>query len=267
MRHALRLYGRYLGISLRAQMQYRASFIMMTVGHLLTTGAEFAAVWALFARFGQIKGWTLPEAALFYGMINIAFALAEGWARGFDLFAGIVRSGAFDRLLLRPISTLVQIAGSELQLMRLGRLLQGLVVLLWSSMTLEIAWTLPKVALLIVAVLGGACLFAGLFVVQATICFWTVESIEIMNTVTYGGVEAAQFPVTIYRQGFRKFFTYGVPLAAVTYFPATAILGRQDPLGSSRLFQYLSPVIGVAFLLLATQVWRIGVRHYRSTGS
>ena len=267
MGDSLRLYFRYLGISIRSQMQYRASFIMLSIGDFVTTAAEFAAIWALFERFGQIKGWTLPEAALFYGMINMAFAVSESWARGFDSFAGTVRSGDFDRMLLRPRGTILQIAGTELQLFRIGRLTQGLAVLVWSSLALDVGWTLPRIALVVAAVLGGACLFSGLFIIQATICFWTTESLELMNVMTYGGGEAAQFPLTIYHEWFRRFFTYAVPLATVTYYPAIAIPGRADPLGTSRLFQYLSPLVGVLFLLAATRVWRVGVRHYHSTGS
>ena len=267
MAGALKLYLRYAGISIRAQMQYRASFIMISVGHFVVQGGEFLALWALFDRFKSLRGWSLPEVALFYGMISVAFAIADAAARGFDSFARMVRSGEFDRVLLRPRSTALQIVGREMQLVRVGRLAQGLVVLAWSGSALDIAWTSPKIGLTVAAVLGGTCLFAGLFVVQATVCFWTIESLEIMNTMTYGGVETAQFPLTVYRDWFRKFFTYAVPLACVTYFPALAILGRTDPLGSSVTFQYLAPLIGVVFLVVALQIWRFGVRHYRSTGS
>ena len=267
MGNAIRLYGRYLAISIRGQMQYRTSFIMSSLGYFLMNGAEFLALWALFDRFGSLRGWSLAEVALLYGMINISFALAEAVARGFDSFAGMVRSGEFDRVLLRPRSTALQVAGREVQLFRVGRMSQGLVVLIWSGTASGISWTVPKVALTVAAVLGGACLFSGLFVLQATMCFWTTESLEVMNTMTYGGVETAQCPLTIYRDWFRKFFTYAVPLASVTYFPALAILRRTDPLGSSVTFQHSAPLIGVVFLLVALQVWRIGVRHYRSTGS
>jgi ABC-2 type transport system permease protein len=58
-----------------------------------------------------------------------------------------------------------------------------------------------------------------------------------------------------------------VPLACVSYFPVLALLGRRDPLGSGQTFQWLAPGIGILFLIVALQVWRIGVRHYRSTGS
>jgi ABC-2 type transport system permease protein len=142
-----------------------------------------------------------------------------------------------------------------------------IIVLAWSAASLGVVWTVPRILLLLEAIAGGACLFVGLFVLQATMCFWSTESLEIMNTVTYGGVETAQYPITIYRDGFRKFFTYMVPLAAFSSYPALAILGRQDPLGSTQLFQVLAPLIGVAFLMVTLQVWRIGERHYRSTGS
>jgi len=263
----LKLYGRYLGASLRAQMQYRASFIMLALGQFAITAAEFLSLVALFARFGNLNGWTLPEVGLFYGMISCAFALAEGLARGFDDFGRTIRRGDFDRLLLRPRSTLLQVAGQELQLLRLGRLSQALIALVWSAARLGIVWTLPKAALLIAAIVGGVCLFYGLFVLQATLCFWTVQSLEVMNTLTYGGVETAQFPVTVYRAWFRNLFIYVIPLACVTYFPALAILSRPDPLGSPKWFQWLAPLVGVVFVALATQVWHFGVRRYRSTGS
>jgi ABC-2 type transport system permease protein len=263
----LTLYLRLLGVSVRSQLQYRASFIMLALGQFLSTGGEFLAIWALFERFGSLKGWRLAEIALFYGIISIAFAIADAAGRGFDLFANMVRSGEFDRVLLRPRSTALQVAARELQIMRIGRFSQGLVVLVWAAGALGIVWTVPRIMLLLWAVIGGACLFVGLFVLQATMCFWTTESLEIMNTVTYGGVETAQYPITVYRDWFRTFFTFGVPLAALSYFPAVGILGRPDVLGTPFWFQCLAPGIGVLFLVLSLQVWKIGVRHYHSTGS
>lgn len=268
MVNALRLYVRYASISIRSQMQYRASFVMLTFGHFVITGIEILAIWALFARFKSLRGWHLAEVALLYGLVHVAFALAEGVGRGFDLFPGTVRTGEFDRLLLRPVSTAFQVAAREIQLMRVGRLAQGLVVLLWAARALEVHWSVDRVALAGFTVLGGACLFVGLFVIQATLAFWTTESLEAMNTVTYGGVETSQLPLSIYRPWFRRFFTFVVPLACVSYFPALAILGRDDVhLGSPAWFRWSAPVVGVLFLVMALQVWRFGVRHYRSTGS
>lgn len=262
-----RLYRRYVGLSLRGQMQYRASFVLQTVSQFAITSAEFLMVWALFDRFGSLRGWQFAEVALIYGLANTSFGLAEAFGRGFDVFHRRVVSGDFDRLLLRPRSTVLQVAAEELQLMRLGRIAQGLLVLGWAVSSLNGPWTVARVALLLAALVGGACLFVGLFVAQATLAFWTVQSLEIVNTVTYGGVETAQYPLSVYRPGFRRFFTYVVPLATVSYLPALGLLERPDPLGSPPWLPWVAPLVGVAFLLLTLRLWRLGVRHYRSTGS
>ena len=267
MSNALRLYMHYLSQSIRSQMQYRTSFIMLSFGQFLATGIEFLAIASLFARFKHIQGWNLPEVAFLYGLINISFSFADAASRGFDIFSTMVKSGDFDRLLLRPRSTALQLAGHELTLRRVGRLIQGLAVFSWASYTLDISWSAPKIYLVLIAIFGGACLFIGLMVIQATIAFWTTESLELMNTLTYGGVETAQYPLPIYRTYFRKFFTYIVPLACVNYLPALAILERGDPLGFPIALQWCAPLICVIFLVVALQIWKIGVRHYRSPGS
>ena len=265
--NSLQLYGHYLGISVRGQMQYRVSFAMLSLGHFVFTGIEFVGILVLFERFGSLQGWSLPEVAFLYGLVNIAFSISDAATRGFDMFGTMVKSGDFDRLLLRPRSTALQLVGQELTLRRVGRFAQGFLVLVWASASLDLSWSPVAVVLFVAAIAGGAALFAGLIVLQATLAFWTTETLEIMNAVTYGGVETTQYPLSIYEPWFRKVFTYVVPLGCVSYFPALAIMGRPDPLGSSLLFQYLSPLVGIGFLVVALQVWKVGVRHYRSTGS
>ena len=267
MEGRLRLYFRYVAISAKSQMEYRASFLMLSFGQFLVTCIEFASIWLLFQRFGGISGWTLPEVALFYGMINTAFAFADAAARGFDLFGPMIRSGDFDRLLLRPRSTVLQVAGTELTLRRVGRLAQGLIVLTWACTSPDIAWTAGKAALLLGAIVGGICLFVGIIVLQATAAFWTTETLEMFNTLSYGGVQTGQYPLSIYARWLQRFFTFVVPLAAISYFPGIAILGKADPLGSPIFLRYLAPLLGPVFLALSTQAWKLGVRHYQSTGS
>ena len=267
MLNSIALYFCYIGVSVRGQMQYRASFLMQTVGQFMVGVIDFVAIWALFDRFGNLAGWKLAEVALFYGVINTAYAINDCLSRGFDSFANMVKSGDFDRLLLRPRSTALQLVGQELTLRRAGRLLQGLLVLLWAGHALDIDWSLGRVILTVVTILGGACLFYGLVVLQATLAFWTVESLEMMNAVTYGGRETAMYPLTIYRSWFRRFFTFIIPLACINYFPTLAILDRSDPLGTGIMFQCAAPLLGIVFLIVALRIWRFGVRHYRSTGS
>ena len=268
MGDSIALYFRLLAVSVRGQMQYRASFILMSIGQFFTTGVEALGVWALFDRFGNLTPWTLEQVALFYGTVNVAFAFTDSLARGFDVFgARFVKTGNFDRLLLRPRSSVLQIAGYEMTLHRVGRLAQGLIVMGWAIANLEVDWTAGRVALLLFSLLSTYVFFYGITILQATFSFWATESLEMFNTLTYGGVETASYPMAIYREGFRRFFTYFVPLGCVTYFPLVGVLGAEDPLGSTPLQQAMAPFAGFAFFGVSLVIWRFGVRHYTSTGS
>ncbi len=263
----LKLYTRYIGISIQAQMEYRLSFLMQTLAHFLMSAFEFVCIWALFQRFDNIQGWSFYEIAVFYGTISIAFSINDTMTKGFDKFGELIRAGEFDRYLLRPRNTILQILGYEFTMKRVGRFSQGLAVLLIGATHLHVTWTFWKILVLLWAIFGGVCLFMGLIIIQAAIAFWTTESLEIMNILTYGGVETAQFPMTIYLPWFRKFFTFVVPLACVNYFPVLLILEKPDPLGSSMIFQAIAPATGLIFLLFSFLFWNLGTRYYASTGS
>ena len=139
-------------------------------------------------------------------------------------------------------------------------------MLAWAVMNPDIAWTFLKVLLAAFTVLCGACFFLGLFVILGTLTFWTTETLEIMSALTIGGIETSKYPLSIYRDWFRKFFTMVVPMGSATYFHV-AILERTDPLGTLVTFQWFAPIFGLIFFILTLQLWQIGVRHYRSTGS
>jgi ABC-2 type transport system permease protein len=265
--HAIRLYGRYASISLRAQMEYRASFAMQAAGQFLVTGIEFLGMWALFSRFGHIRGWTLGEVAFFYGLISITWSMADALSRGFDVFGSTVKSGDFDRLLLRPRSTVLQLFGYELTLRRAGRFAQGVAVLVFAIATLEIDWSVARIVLFALTVTGGVCLFIGLLILEATSAFWTTESLEVWNAFTYGGVTMSQYPLEIYRPWFRRFFLFAIPIGCINYLPGVAILGRPDPLGTPVVLQWMAPLAGPIFLWICLRVWAFGVRRYQSTGS
>lgn len=262
------LFFRLMSASLRGQARYPASTLLLTLSQFLVTGIEVIAVWALFQRFGDVQGWRIGEVALFYGLVNVMFAIADALGRGFDILGTeFLRTGAFDRLLLRPRPLALQLMGHDVRISRLGRLLQGLGVIVFATVHTGIVWTPASLLLLVFAVAGGVALFLGILVLQGTLSFWTVESLEVANVFTYGGVEAGRYPMALYARWFRLMLTFVVPLACVTYYPALAILGRADPLGSPAWSGWASPLAGFVFLGVSFAVWRVGVRHYASSGS
>jgi ABC-2 type transport system permease protein len=262
------LYARYALASIRAQLAYPVSFAMLTLGAFLATIIEFVGVWALFRRFGHLGGWQLGEVALFYGLVAMTFAIADAITRGFDIFGDVfVKTGGFDRLLLRPRSPALQLLGYELRMTRIGRFSQGMLVFAIGLGATHIHWSPFAPLELAFAVAGGVALFSGLFVMQATLAFWTVESLEVANVLTYGGEAAAQYPLNVYASWFRDFLIWGVPLGCVSYLPMLAAMRRPDPLGSPAWIGPLAPLAGFAFLGAALFIWRFGIRRYTSTGS
>jgi ABC-2 type transport system permease protein len=130
-----------------------------------------------------------------------------------------------------------------------------------------IDWTWQSWAILSFAVAGGVALFSGILVLQATLAFWTVESLEVVNALTYGGVKAGQYPLDIYTRWFRDFLTFVVPLGCVSYFPVAAVLGHANRTDAPDWLLPLTPMVGFLFLAGSLWVWRFGVRRYTSTGS
>lgn len=264
MARNLFLYFKLLAVSIRMQMQHRASFFMLTLALFLSTFVDILAIWVLFDRFHMIEGWVFQEVALLYGIMNISFSIADTCGRGFDTFTHTLKNGDFDRVLLRPLGSLFQIAVREVHLMKIGRMLQGLCILIYAFSSLGFSFISLNTLVIFLAIIGTSALFYSLLILQATLCFWTTESLEIMNIVTYGGLESGQYPMSIYKPGFRFFFTFIIPLACVAYYPL-AILLRHEIFPT--WFALIFPLMGILFLLLSFKIWQIGVRHYHSTGS
>ena len=116
-------------------------------------------------------------------------------------------------------------------------------------------------------VASGSVIFMALFLLGATMCFWTVETSELTNIVTDGGREMLSYPISIYHPALRGFFLFVVPLAFGSYVPACYILGRPLPFGLPVELAFAAPLLALAFALATGIVWRFGIRHYQSTGS
>ncbi len=261
------LYGRLVTAQVRSQLQYRASFALQVLGQFLASFVGFIAVLLLFHRFETLAGWSRAEVAFLYGLGGLAFGLSDLVAGGFDRLSIAIQTGTFDRVLTRPVGSFAQVLASDFQIRRLGRILQGAVVLGLALAWLDVAWSPLKLLVLLSAVVSGVVIFGAIWVIGAAITFWTVQTSEVTNVFTYGGEELVSYPLSVYGDGLRRFFTVVVPLAFVTYLPALYILDRPDPLGLPPALQFCSPLVAAAFFLVARGAWALGVRHYQSTGS
>jgi len=260
----MKLYFKYVVILLKSQMEYRTSFILLSIGQFFVPFSIFIAMYFLFQRFDQLGDWSLYEVALCFAIIHISFSLSECFARGFDAFASSVVRGDFDRILVRPRSTIIQVLGSKFEFTRIGRFSQSIVVLVIAITHLDINWDIIKITTLLFMILSGIIIFTGVYMLGATLCFWTIEGIEAINILTDGGREISQYPLVIYKDWVRIFFTFVIPFGTVNYLPLMSILGKTD--GNAYLHMMI-PLLGMSFIIPCYFIWQFGVKHYKSTGS
>ena len=261
---------RYMWHSLRmlmkSAMQYRSSLLMQVIAQIVLTGGELLAVTVLLSRFRVVGHWSAMEIMFFFGVMQSSFALTELFGRGIAAFSGFVGRGEFDSLLLRPRPLLLQVLCSQLDPRRVGSFAVGVTAIVIAAVQLDVTWTAGKVLLMAEVVLCSMLLTLGLFLIEATMCFFSVKSIEMVNVLTYGGRSTCQYPVDIFPKPLEVLFTYVAPFALCMHWPVSVVLGR--PMVDMAMgWFYVTPLAGALFFAHMTRVWYWGVKRYRSTGT
>lgn len=270
MAEAVRIYGRLAAARVRADWQYRTSFVLFTLGQALITVLDFVTIAVIFGRVDVIEGWSLSEVAFLYGVSGTAFGLADCFVSAVERCSQRIKDGTFDRLLIRPLGPLLQLSAEEFAFRRFGKLAQAVTVLGVAIGALGgVEWTLGRIVMVPVMVVSGFAIFGSIFVITSSLAFWTVDTQEFANAFTYGGNFMTQYPLGIFAPWMRRLAML-TGVAFVNYVPALYVLGRDggyERFGLPRGAVFLSPVVSVVAALVAVSVWRVAIRHYRSTGS
>lgn len=243
-------------------MQYKVSFLLTALGRFLVAFNGVLAIFFLFSGFTDIKGYTYGEVLLCFSLIQLSFYLSEMVGCGFAAFSGCVKRGEFDRMLVRPRSLILQVMSSRFDLGRGGMILSALIMLAMGISECTIEWNAARILTVFLMVIGGTFLFVGLFMVGATICFFSIEDSGAINVLTYGAKEHGKYPIDVYGKGITRFCTYIIPYTLVQYYPLQYVLGR------TQNWWYMFCPFGVVFFLAVCYgFWRFGVSRYASAGS
>lgn len=259
---SFRLYLHYISMNIRSMMQYKTSFFLAALGQFLISFNVFLGVFFMFQRFETVEGFTYSEVLLCFSSFLLEFSLAEMFARGFDTFSGTVRSGEFDRILVRPQNEILQVLGSKFELTRIGKIVQAVVLFFYGVANSTVRWSFSKIITVVFMLVGGTAVFSALFLIYAAFCFFTLEGLEFMNVFTDGAREFGKYPIGIYGKKMLLFTTFLIPYALIQYYPLLYLLGRRQ----SVLYMFL-PLLACLFLVPAFLLWKFGVRHYKSSGS
>lgn len=261
------IYRQLIGARLRAQFQYRTSLALDVVGAFATGFIDFIAILVLFDHFLSMGGFTIGEVAFLFAITTITFALVDMVIGQLDDLPRMIRSGTLDTFLTRPLGSLFQVASSDFSFRRIGRVVQGLVVLGYALSRVPIQWDAGRIVMMPVMIASGAAIFGGVWVAVVCISFWFVDAREVANAFTYGGNFFTQFPLSIFDSWLRRLLGFVIPMAFVVYFPTLYILDKPDPLGLPHVLRFISPLVALGVVMVSRTMWGVAVRHYRSTGS
>lgn len=262
-----KLYLLLAGAYVRSRLQYRLSFGLMCVAIVTGEACLIGLIGVLIAKFRTVNGWALPEIMFLYSLGTLAFALMKILGNQLDDFDRYVVRGDLDAVLIKPVPPLFYILASRVELHHTTRLLTSIVVLLVAFHLTEIRLTIGSGLFTIITVVSGSLIMFAFMLLSAAVALLTTKSGKLTDILTTANKEAATFPISIYPLAVRLFLTFILPVAFVTYYPALNLLGKDQFLGMPKSFQFGAPVAAVALLLCCHALWRIGMRHYHSTGS
>ena len=256
-----RLYRKHVKLHMLSALEYRGWWVMF-IQVVVIVISEPIAIILMFNRFGNIGQWTMERVLLIYALAITSYGLADSFFRGITYFPSQVRSGDFDRILLRPKALLIQVATLHFHTRRLARIVVGLGIIIWALNGLDAQISMYNTAMLVLALTGGMLTYLGTFVIAAGISFFTIDALGWISIFTYASTEAPRIPVDHMPRAMRRMFTFLMPMLVISYFPAAAIVGFGPAWRG-----WLALPAGALFLSASMLVWKIGVRHYKSTGS
>lgn len=258
----LRLAVVQLRISASSAMAYRADFIVEGVMAIVWMALTLLPLVVLYQERSSVAGWDAPSALVVIAYFMAVRAVLEGIVSP-SLVALVeqIRSGAFDYVLLKPADAQLLISASRFEPWKIIDLLAALALLIYAFAQLGAVPSLMDIALGTVLFVAGVLAMYALWILCAAASFWVVR----LDNLTYllGAIfDTARWPVQVFQGAWRIVFTFVIPVAVMTTFPAMALLHRLDATTA------LATIGGsLALLVISRVVWRIAIRSYTSASS
>jgi len=259
----LGLFFAYLAQYIKVRLSYRADFFIGLATSVTATVFAFGFLFVLFEKIDRLADWSFEEVLFLYGFSLIPFGLFNVISLNlYDFGNTYVIEGKFDRVLLRPVASLFQVIFEAFRVESLHEVAVGLVVVIFASRRMNLAWSAADILLLILFALCGAVIYTAVFLILVSVSFWMEDRIGIAPPV-YNLIAFGRYPLTIYSPYVQFLLSWIIPFGFASFYPSVRLLGRDE----FQLYAWLVPVVAAAFAALALLTWRRGVRHYASTGS
>ena len=258
----LKLYWAFLVQRIKILMEYRVNFLIGASSTLVLEATSLLALWVVVRQVPDLNGWTLHEILLVYGLLVLAKSInhmfADNlWTMGWQY----IRTGQFDRFLVRPIDPLFHLLADRFCHDGLGNFMIGSALVTTAWVGLSIPVTALNLVYLALAVLCGGSIFIALNLMTAVSAFWITNSIPVTQVV-FNTSEFAKYPLAIYPRAIGILMTWLIPYGFASFYPASFLMGRDVG-----VVAWLGLPVAAILLFLAYRFWLFGLRHYAGTGS
>jgi ABC-2 type transport system permease protein len=262
MKRTLAILRAQLRASVALALQYRVEFIAEGALAILWMAVALVPVLVVFGTRTAVEGWTFPEMLLVLGWFVALKGILEG-AVSPSLMAVIehIRKGTLDFVLLKPADAQLLVSVAKLEPWRVVDVAGAGVIFAYAFAKLGRAPTAGEIAAAFAMLLAALLVLYSIAILVVSIAFFAVR-VDNLLYLFQSIFDVARWPSSIFRGVLAILFTYVLPLALMTTYPALALLGRLRPLtGLGALFGTL------VFAAFARLVWSLSIRRYTSASS
>src|SRR5580698_3091545 len=257
------LFFDYFSQYAKVRVSYRGDFFISLGTSFAATIFALSFVVVLFQKVPQLAGWRFEEVLFLYGFSLIPYGIFNIISLNlYDFGSTYIIEGKFDRVLLRPISSLFQVLFETFRIESLQEVATGVFCMWWATRHLGLAWTPAKSAMLLFFGLCAGIIYISVFLILTTVSFWFEDRIgvhpPVWNVIAFG-----RWPLSIYSSPVQFFLCWIIPFGLASFYPSVRMLGRSV----NPEYAPLVPVVAVAFATIAISLWNFGTRHYSSTGT
>lgn len=247
----------------KVQMGYRGDLLVSVITAFAATIFGLLFVIILFQRSPKLAGWNFDEELFLYGFSLVPYGVFNIVASNLYNFGNdYIIEGKFDRILLRPISSLFQILFETFRLEALQGIATGIFCMWWASSRLHVTWSLGKFTALFFFEVCASLIYVSVFLMLTCVSFWFEDRVGIHPPV-WNVINFGRYPLSIYNGAVQFVLCWIVPFGLASFYPSVRMLGR----AVVPEYAPFVPVVAAVFVALSISLWNFGTRHYSSTGS
>jgi len=262
MKRFLAIVRAQLRASVTLALQYRLEFIVEGALALLWVGVTLVPILVVFGKATVVAGWSFPEMLLVLGWFVALKGFLEG-AVSPSLLNVIehVRNGTLDFVLLKPADAQLLVSIARIEPWKVVDLAGAMAIFIYAFRQLGRTPSAGEVATALAMLLAALLVLYSISILVVSIAFIAVR-VDNLLYLFQSVFDVARWPSTVFRGALAVVFTYVLPLALMTTYPALALLGKLTP-GTA-----FGAVFGtLVFAALARLAWRSSIGRYTSASS